>query len=391
MTAHPWSDTVRTLEVAFGSDWREKLRLETEPIGSGCVAQVYKGEVLARANEVSGETAGSGEDGAREWHKVAVKLIHPHVKEKVEADMDILLTVAWKMQQWFKSLHYLSLYETAKEFSDNLQLQLDLRVEADNLSRFCEFFAEDDYVQFPRPLENWTSEFALVETFLDGEPVVNYMNSDDTEFKKAISDRGTASILKMIFDDNLVHGDLHPGNILVKRIPGDPTPVIGYLDAGICTEMDRSVHKQLIDICLAFLKRDGYLAGRHMVEYTDSDELPLNGEAFCKGIQKMQEDALEDLYFEKFGEYWQTTCGLACDHRVKINSKFLAIGLALRVVEGVNLHLDPDLDVVTAAIPVAARAQMRYLRQDAFDSAKRIKNRTSALRRRLSKMDLTGG
>jgi aarF domain-containing kinase len=394
VTAHPWSATVKTLEHAFGNRWREDLELEEAPIGSGCIAQVYRGKARRAAAKID-ETAavagvdfgaGGGAEGGDEWIPVAVKLIHPHVKDMVEVDMDILTSLAWKLQQYFPSMNYLSLYGLACEFSDNLQLQLDLRVEANNLDRFNEHFKDNDHVKFPHPVAPWVTEHALVESFCAGDPITQWMKSDDTVFKKAISDSGTAAVLKMIFDDNLVHGDLHPGNILVTRVPGDPVPVLSFLDAGIVTDMDRATHKQLVDICLAFLKRDGYLAGELMVEYSDSLEVPRNKEEFCKGIRKMQVEAVEDDYFEKFGEYWATTCNLACDHRVKINSKFLAVGLALRVVEGVNLHLDPKLDVVEAAVPCAARSQARYAMEDVMGAGREAKKRVDRFRRSFSKV-----
>jgi aarF domain-containing kinase len=40
---HPWTHTEHLLQQAFGEDWGSTLFFETqEPVGSGCVAQVYK-------------------------------------------------------------------------------------------------------------------------------------------------------------------------------------------------------------------------------------------------------------------------------------------------------------------------------------------------------------
>lgn len=47
VTPHPWTHTEHILQEAFGEDWGRVLCFEKqEPVGSGCVAQVYK----ARAN-----------------------------------------------------------------------------------------------------------------------------------------------------------------------------------------------------------------------------------------------------------------------------------------------------------------------------------------------------
>lgn len=53
VTPHPWTHTEHFLRQAFGEDWGRVLCFETqEPVGSGCVAQVYK----ARANPAFLET-----------------------------------------------------------------------------------------------------------------------------------------------------------------------------------------------------------------------------------------------------------------------------------------------------------------------------------------------
>ena len=40
---HPWTHTEHILRQAFGEDWGRVLCFEKqEPVGSGCVAQVYK-------------------------------------------------------------------------------------------------------------------------------------------------------------------------------------------------------------------------------------------------------------------------------------------------------------------------------------------------------------
>ena len=53
-------------------------------LGSGCIAQVYQGEL-------------KGNDGT--WHPVAVKVLHPDVREAIHADMDLLRALGWLLDQ----------------------------------------------------------------------------------------------------------------------------------------------------------------------------------------------------------------------------------------------------------------------------------------------------
>lgn len=76
---------------------------------------------------------------------------------------------------------------------------------------------------------------------------------------------GVKTVMEMLFMYDFVHGDLHPGNIMVFRNK-DNELSMNLLDCGICVEMGESDHKNLINILGAFIKRDGLLAGKLMVD-----------------------------------------------------------------------------------------------------------------------------
>lgn len=53
--------------------------------------------------------------------------------------------------------------------------------------------------------------------------------------KRKLARIGVNAFLKMCFNDNFVHGDLHPGNILVSEGRGREPLKLIFLDAGITT------------------------------------------------------------------------------------------------------------------------------------------------------------
>jgi aarF domain-containing kinase len=188
----------RTLLEAFGPDWREKLEIDHNPIGAGCVAQVFKGHLKDK-----------------ERTPVAIKLIHPHVEKMIKSDME-LLTILTRWMDKFPNLEVLSLGETCRQWCENMNKQLDLRVEASNLIKFAKKFKEDHWAVFPKPIDGMVTKNVLVETLVPGTPIVNYMKlgDDDPEerrLKLQLSDLGSRAVVKMVFFDNLIHGDMHPG------------------------------------------------------------------------------------------------------------------------------------------------------------------------------------
>jgi predicted unusual protein kinase regulating ubiquinone biosynthesis (AarF/ABC1/UbiB family) len=137
---------------------------------------------------------------------------------------------------------------------------------------------------------------------MEGTSVVNFMSvqpvkavmeraaisgvEDFEKIKLKLSDLGVRLILKMIFFDNFIHGDLHPGNIMVHfDKKGEPHLVI--LDCGIVYQAkSEEEHKKIVEICFAFLKHDGRRAGELMLDAHRQPD-PERRKAFCEGVHQM--------------------------------------------------------------------------------------------------------
>ena len=118
---HTWADTEAALARALGPDWSTKVAIDWAPaatvvggsegsasssakgserrpvvLGSGCIAQVIRGRAL------TGDSGGGGGGGGRE-DAVAIKIVHPGVRDSIDADVAILRQVrrwpAWKCVQ----------------------------------------------------------------------------------------------------------------------------------------------------------------------------------------------------------------------------------------------------------------------------------------------------
>ncbi len=189
-----------TLSEAFGVDWKSKLKLDPIPLGAGSVAQVFKG-TLKKANETI---------------DVAVKMIHPQVSELVRTDMELLTHLA-NFADRFPALEILSLGESCRQFAEVMNEQLDLTKEASNLLKFTKKFSHEKWAEFPSPVEGYVTKNVLIETLMEGVSISKFMKMPSEvgdavdKLKMRLSDLGCRLILKMIFFDNFIHGDLHPG------------------------------------------------------------------------------------------------------------------------------------------------------------------------------------
>jgi len=262
------------------------------------------------------------------------------------------------------SLEMLSLGDACREFGHVMNEQLDMQLEASNLKKFNIKFQKEKWALFPKPIEDMVRQNILVETLMEGTSIANFMNLKgdlDAKVKKLkvrLSDMGSRAMIKMIFFDNFVHGDMHPGNILVQ-ITDKGEPKLVFLDCGIIYQSKSvAAHRALVDISIAFMQHDGRRAARLMIDNTqDSKDKVKNAEAFMQGVQDMVNLSETQKYFEHIGDYVTRICDLAREHQVKLDPGYFHVAMALKVAEGISLSLDKDIDLISQCLPVIIRAK----------------------------------
>lgn len=209
---HAWKHTEQTLaENGMENTFEE---FDPVPIGSGCCAQVYKAKYQGQ--------------------HVAVKVLHPNIKENFLRDLTVLRSLINGVSWLFPNLHWLSVKESLEEFSALMNIQVDLRNEVKSLEKFHRNFQGDANVRFPRPI--LSRQDVLVESFEQGVDIgtlLQDLDSVSTSRRKDLASKGVQMFLKMVFRHNFVHCDLHPGNILVS--PNADNLVI--LDPGLTASL----------------------------------------------------------------------------------------------------------------------------------------------------------
>ncbi|KAI2492593.1 ABC1 family-like protein [Fragilaria crotonensis] len=89
----------------IGKDWKSLIDMETEPIGSGCIAQVYKGKLMDATPTFAKGT------------ELAIKVQHPGIMHKVCVDFYILGKLANLLEGIpYLNLDYLSIRDTVDQF-----------------------------------------------------------------------------------------------------------------------------------------------------------------------------------------------------------------------------------------------------------------------------------
>lgn len=122
---------------------------------------------------------------------VAVKILHPRVEKTINRDLSIMTFFA-RCIAALPGLEWISLPEEVEVFGGMMREQLDLRLEASNLRRFEHNFSgrREDAVNFPRPLEDWTTKDVLIEEYEDALPLNAFLRNGGGPFDNTLATLG---------------------------------------------------------------------------------------------------------------------------------------------------------------------------------------------------------
>lgn len=278
----------------------------------------------------------------RDGREVAVKVLRPGVRRQVERDQAILLGGArlttirpkWRMNDPVGH---------TKHFVDAIRDQTDLRIEAQNYTRFRANFAGKPDVTFPEVHEELSSERILVMQFVRGIKVDALPPDLPPAKKAALASTVRMSMFKMCFEDGFVHADLHPGNMVVMD-----DGRLCIFDAGLAKLLHEDVLIQFIDMtkCLAMGTPDDLV--NHLKRFhtylgdVDWEALRVEVHAFASKFRAKDVAKLE------YGELIAEMFAIGRKHRVRPVTDMMLVFVALITAQGIGKMLEPAHNVFAA-------------------------------------------
>jgi ubiquinone biosynthesis protein len=331
----PLPDVLRTIEQDLGGPVaRHFPEFAPVPLASASVSQVHKARLP---------------DG----RVVAVKVRRPNVVELCTFDLAVMRAGA-RLLNKLPSISTLAPEATVEEFGRAIFAQLDFRIEARNNRRFRENFRGMPAVIFPEIIEPLSSERILTMTFIEGTKILSTHKTRSDP--KRVARLGLQVLMKMIFEDGFVHADLHPGNIFIT-----PDDKLALLDLGLVGELDGPHRKGFGRFFAAWAQRDGDTMARLMYEMSaNAAEAKLGASPADPAAFERYRAAI----IEFVGRYWGQRMGevqvgkvlfdmlgILRRHRIRVNPTFTIVNIAIAVTEGIGKQLDPELDLMSEALP----------------------------------------
>ncbi|KAH0615113.1 uncharacterized protein H6S33_000749 [Morchella sextelata] len=309
------------------------------------------------------------------------------------------------------TLEWLSFPEEVAQFSGMMRLQMDLRIEAANLSRFRSNFRDRATIIFPMPYSHYTTREVLIEEFAHGIPLRAFLECGAGVFERDISDMGLDGFLHMLIMDNFIHADLHPGNIMVRFHKPEPPSLISrfsmlvptsegernvdnhkevtdavlsrlnpyhrtperwveelnrldaegyrpqlvFIDTGLVTELNAKNRHNFLDLFRAVAEFDGYRAGHLMIERSRAPSAVIDKEIFAIKMQhlvlavKTRTLSLGNI---TIGDILSDVLQMVRVHHVRMEGDFINVILSILLLEGIGRSLDPGMDLLKSSLPM---------------------------------------
>lgn len=304
---------------------------------------------------------------------VVVKVRRPGVSERIDTDLDILLTQARFVATHTEFGDRYDVQEITGEFASAVRKELDYLTEARNAERLGHYFAQDDTVAFPRVHWDHTTAKVLTLDRFEGVPMNRPELLDEAGCDRAqLAQRGIYAYLEQIFVHGFYHADPHPGNLFALA-----DGRVAFTDFGRVGTVSKVGRDQLADLFVAIIDDDVALAVDTLFAAAgspgDIDLAELEREV-SRLITKYYNKSLNEI---RIGELIGEVLGLVRNHHLMLSSELALLLTTLVVLEGLGRLLDPEFDFVAVTAPFARRiTTQRYspqaLSQSFTRSARRM-------------------
>ena len=328
----------RAIETELGGELEDHFSSFGPPIAAASIAQVHKATVT--------------EDGQE--REVAVKILRPGIERRFQRDLDSYYFAARIIEAVHKPSRRLRPVAVVETLDRTTELEMDLRLEAAAISEMADNIKDDrvgENGQFRVPDVDWkrTNKRVLTLEWIDGTPV-----SDIAQLKADGHDLGDIgltvlrSFLRHAMRDGFFHADMHQGNLLVEA---DGT--VAAVDFGIMGRLGKIERRFLAEILHGLITRDYALAAQI---HFDAGYVPPHHPVavFAQAMRAIGEPihgrtADEISMADLLGQLFAYTDVFDMETRPEL----ILLQKSMVIVEGVARSLDPNLNIWTAAEPIA--------------------------------------
>jgi ubiquinone biosynthesis protein len=328
----------RAIEAELGGRLEDHFAEFGPPVAAASIAQVHKALVVD-----NGTT-----------REVAVKILRPGIERRFQQDLDSYFFAARQIERFHPPTRRLRPVAVVETLARTVEIEMDMRLEAAAISEMADNIARDETPElgsFRVPEVDWrrTARRVLTLEWIDGIPIADHdaLRAAGHDLSK-LGLTALRAFLRHAMRDGFFHADMHQGNLLVDR-----EGRIVAVDFGIMGRLGLKERRFLAEILHGLITRDyrrtaeihfeaGYVPPHHPVEVF-AQAMRAIGEPIHG--RTASEISMADLLGQLFA-YTEV-------FDMATRPELILLQKTMVVVEGVARSLDPELNLWTAAEPIA--------------------------------------
>jgi predicted unusual protein kinase regulating ubiquinone biosynthesis (AarF/ABC1/UbiB family) len=356
----PWSEARKVLEGELGPVDEVFAEFEREPISGASIGQVYVARLDASGPAGTGPT------------DVAVKVLRPGVRPRVEADLRVIRTLLPFVTRLAPPGQRFTLENLADEYAATIRQEMDYAHEARRQELVRANFAGDSEVRIPPVVAELTTDRVIVSEYVEGTKISNVstlrsMGIDTT----ALATRLLEAYIEMIIEDGVFHADPHPGNLAVQ-----PDGTLVFYDFGLTGTLSERRRDELFEFYVAVASEDieGVLDAFEGMGALDPDA----DREFMRAGMQLAFDNLRggEVDVSEVRELVEGFQGTLREFPMRLPRDLALMVRTSTILEGVCYTLDDDFDFIAVVTDYVreeqGRESARRLVEAGIDEAARV-------------------
>jgi ubiquinone biosynthesis protein len=336
-----------------GSDGRERFaRIDYASMAAGSIAQAHAATLA---------------DGT----EVVLKVLRPGIEAVIEADLEIMSTLAEFVEERFSDLGY-SPVEVVEQFRRQVRREIDLELERRSMARMAAAFTADPRVVFPKVYPQHSTPEVLCMERIEGVLLSDFRKAEFSEAqRREIVAIGSDVVFGQCFEAGFFHADPHPGNIFVlvglpmegpnAVEPEDtrellrreaPDIRLCFIDYGMTGNIDPRTAEVLADLVQGTIAGDLDRVLDVVIELTGVSPMRAHDRAFradaWEFISRFQSASLADL---RMGALLSEFFAKLRKHKLRVPADIVYLIKAITTIEGVGEMVCPSFDLVEHVRP----------------------------------------
>lgn len=305
---------------------------------------------------------------------VVLKVLRPGVERTIEADLEIMATLAEFIEDRYADLGY-SPVQVVDQFRRQVRREVDLELERRSMARMAAAFEADQRVHFPRVYPQHSTPELLCMERIVGTLLSDFEAADFTDHqRRQVVAIGSDVVFKQCFEVGFFHADPHPGNIFVLN--GEPDTKhanaisrrqdagvrLCFIDYGMTGNIDPRTAELLADLVQGTISGDLDRVLDVVIELTGVSPMKARDRALradaWEFISRFQSASLADL---KMGALLSEFFAKIRKHKLRVPADIVYLIKAITTIEGVGEMVCPSFDLVEHVRPhVEGLLRRRY-------------------------------